>query len=113
MHEYAVVESIVRLAEDQARNHGAKKVIQINLVIGEMTGIEAESLEMYFELLSKGTVLEAARLNFTYIPAEFECEKCKEIYTKVKSAIECPVCGSLGRMTGKGKEFYMESIEVD
>ncbi|MGE5474581.1 MAG: hydrogenase maturation nickel metallochaperone HypA [Ignavibacteriales bacterium] len=113
MHEYAVAESIVRLAEDQAKKHNAQKVIQINLVIGEMAGIEPESLRMYFELLAEGTIVQSAKLNFTYISAQFKCEKCNEIYAKVKSAIECPLCGSFGRMTEKGKEFYMESIEVD
>jgi len=113
MHEYAVVENIVELAGNEANNHGAKKVTQINLVLGELSSIEPECLEMYFELLSKGTVLEGAKLYFKSILAELKCEQCGEIFKKNRSIIECPKCGKFGRFTGKGYEFYMESIEIE
>jgi len=113
MHEYAVVENIVALAEKEAQNHSAQKVTQINLVIGELASVQPESLEMYFELLSKDTVLEGAILRFKSVPAELKCEGCGETYEKKRSVLECPKCGSFGSFTGKGFEFYMESIEIE
>lgn len=113
MHEYAVVENIVALAGEQAGNYSAKKVTKINLVIGELTSIEPEALEMYFEILSQGTILEGAELSFKTIAAELKCEECGEIFEKKRSIIECPKCRKLGRFTGKGYEFFMESIEIE
>ena len=113
MHEYAIAENIIALVLEEAKSAGANKVIIINIIIGEISSVIPESVELYFEPLSKDTLLEGARLNFINVYAELKCNQCGKIYLKMKHGIECPDCRGVGVFTEKGREFYVESIEVD
>ncbi|MCX8129643.1 MAG: hydrogenase maturation nickel metallochaperone HypA [Clostridia bacterium] len=113
MHEYAVTKSLVNIVEEEAKKAGAGKVTEIKLVIGDLSTIIDESVQMYFDIISEGTVAQGARLIFRRVPAEFQCKSCGCVYNKPEKGFECPGCGSVGIPTGKGKEFYIESLEVE
>lgn len=113
MHEYAITESIVQLVSEEAKKANANKITVINIVAGEISGVIPECIELYFESIAEGTLLEEAKLNFEVVKAELKCTSCGEIFLKKKNEIECPKCGGTGRFTEKGKEFYIESIEID
>lgn len=113
MHEYAVTQNIVDIAVGEAESAGAKKITEIRLVIGELSSIIDESVSMYFEIISKGTAAEGARLVFRKVPAGLVCKSCCRKFSKSGSSFECPECGCDGSLTGEGKEFYIESLEVE
>ncbi len=113
MHEYAVTQSIVDIAVKEAEKAGASRISEIRLVIGDLSSIIDESVSLYFDIISKGTAAEGARLVFKRIPARFACPACGLEYDKPERGFECPGCGSTGRLAGGGKEFYIESMEVD
>ena len=113
MHEYAVTENILELVATEAKKAGAGKISTIRLVIGELSTFVDESIQMYFDILSKGTVAEGARLEFKRVTAMFECKVCSFRYGTDSSGFDCPVCKGPGRLTDEGSEFYIESIEVE
>jgi hydrogenase nickel incorporation protein HypA/HybF len=113
MHEYSITESLIALVLEEGERVKAEKVRSINLVIGELSTILPDCIKMYFEVIAKGTILEDAQLNFKEIKAELKCNLCGEIFSKNKNRYECPECGGLGVFTEKGKEFYIESIEIE
>lgn len=113
MHEYAVTKNIIDSAVDEATKAGANKILEIRLVIGELSSIMDESVQMYFDIISEGTMAHGARLVFKKIRAQFKCRSCGNIYDKPASGFDCPSCGGPGYPTGAGKEFYIESLEVD
>jgi len=113
MHEYAITESIIDIVSEEAKNAGAGRISKIKLVIGELSTIMDESVEMYFDIISRGTIAEGAKLVFTRVAAEFECRACKIRYNKKNNGFFCPVCGDMGTPTDIGKEFYIESIEIE
>lgn len=113
MHEYAVTQNVVEVAVREAEAAGAKKIIEIKLVIGDLSSIIDESVSMYFDIISEGTAAEGAKLIFKRMPAKFICKECGTEYEKPRSGFECPSCGGEGRLTGAGREFYIESMEVD
>lgn len=59
MHEYPVTLEIVRMAEKTAREKGGI-VKAIHLVVGEDSGFIGESIQMYFDVISEGTLCEGA-----------------------------------------------------
>ncbi len=113
MHEYAVTKNIVDIAVAEAKAANAGRVVEISLVIGDLSSIIDESVSMYFEIISKDTMAEGAKLSFKRKPAVFHCSRCGKNYNKPAKGFECPECGSLGTLTGAGREFYIESLEVE
>lgn len=110
MHELPVTEQIIKLAA--ARANGAK-VRQINLVVGEYSGFIGDSIMMYFEIISRGTQAEGAELVIRYVKPQLLCEKCGQHFVRERFSFTCPHCGGQGVPSAIGKEFYIESIEVE
>jgi len=113
MHEYAVTQGVLDTVLQEAKKHGAKKVTEIRLVIGDMSTVLDESVQMYFDIMSKGTMAESAKLVFKRVASRFRCKLCGNEYDKPRRGFECPQCGGLGLPTGVGREFYIESIDVE
>ncbi|MDF2985306.1 MAG: hydrogenase nickel insertion protein HypA [Eubacterium sp.] len=113
MHEYAVTQSMLNIALNEAKRAGASKILEIRLVIGDLSTILDDSVQMYFDIMSEGTVAQGAKLIFNRVKAEFKCKECGEIFVKPSKGFDCPKCGGLGTPTERGKEFYIESLEID
>lgn len=114
MHELAVTQSIMEIAERHARQAGAQRILAIRLVIGDLTGFVDDSIQFYFDFLSKGSLAEGARLEFERIGARVRCHACQAEYAPPDSRLwTCPSCGALGGEIVAGKEFYVASIEIE
>jgi hydrogenase nickel incorporation protein HypA/HybF len=113
MHEASITESVLSLALDKAREAGAKKVTRVNLVLGELSGVVGECLQMYFEVLAQKTPAEGAVLAFESKPAALKCRKCAKEFLPADHNWECPDCREANVEIISGRECYMESIEVD
>lgn len=113
MHEYSVTKSIINTVVEEAKKAGAEKITEIKLVIGDLSTIIDESVQMYFDIISEDTIAKGAKLTFKRYKAEFKCKECGMVFIKPKKGFDCPNCGGLGTPTGVGKEFFIESIEVE
>ena len=112
MHELSVVSSLVEIVQEEALQHGASRVVEVNLVIGERASILDESLFFYFDMLTPGTLAEGAKLTAKRIPSEFICLECGKAYL-AEADLRCSYCGGMGRLSEKGSEFYIDSIEIE
>lgn len=112
MHELSVTESVLEIACEHAQKAQAEKVTDIFLVIGRLSSIVDDSIEFYWNVISKGTLCEDARLHFKRIPAELVCLECKTKYTLEDELVPCPECGSARVRVIAGDEFNLESIEI-
>jgi hydrogenase nickel incorporation protein HypA/HybF len=113
MHELSITQSMLDLVLKQAEEAGAEQIGKINLVIGEMTGVVARSVQFYFDFISKGTLAEGAGLNFKLIPTTARCHNCGEEFRLGEFDWTCPHCQSNNIEITGGKELYVESIEVE
>jgi hydrogenase nickel incorporation protein HypA/HybF len=113
MHELSITQGILDIAISKAKEVESKKVLQIDLVIGEASSVIDDCIQFYFDIASRGTMAEGAKLNFNRKPLKVKCRDCGTEFNPGKEAWECPQCGKWDiQMTG-GMEFYMESIEVE
>jgi hydrogenase nickel incorporation protein HypA/HybF len=112
MHELSVTESVLEIACKHAEQAQAKKVTDIYLVIGKLSSIVDDSVQFYWDFISKGTICEEATLHFKRIPAEMVCLDCGHNYTLNDELTPCPQCGSARIRVVAGDEFNLESIEV-
>jgi len=113
MHEFSLTKQIVRIVNNTAADHHAKKVNKVHLVVGESSGIIPDSVQIYFDMIAVGTAAEGAQLVIKYIKPQMLCPNCNKNFIRPRFSFACPDCGTLGNPTDIGSEFYVESIELD
>jgi hydrogenase nickel incorporation protein HypA/HybF len=113
MRELQATQSILAKALLKAGEPNAKRIKAVHLAIGEIAELDQNSVQQYWEELSKGTPAEQAQLHFRLINAKVQCMACFMEYHPVDGQIHCPYCGSYGAKILSGEEFYVESVELD
>jgi hydrogenase nickel incorporation protein HypA/HybF len=113
MHELPIAENILNIAVEHAERAGAKRVTALHLVIGQLSSIVDDSIQFYWDIISKETVCAGATLRFERIPATLLCLDCGCSYTLNRELIACPQCDSIRLKVTAGEEFRLESIEVE
>jgi len=112
MHELSVTQAMLDMAVREAQKAGASSIDSISIVLGDLTGISEECVRFYFDIIKDGTLASGAVLYFKRVPAEFRCSKCGKVFKKEGLAFTCPECQSPGVLIDKGKELYIDNIEV-
>ncbi len=112
MHEYPITLEIVRIAEETARAKGGV-VKAIHLVVGEDSGFIGESIQMYFDVISEGTLADGATLTIKDVKPKMKCDACGALFERKRYSFTCPHCGGDGSPTEIGKEFYIESVDLE
>ena len=113
MHELSVTESVLEIACKHAEKAKAKKVTDIHLVIGRLSSIVDDSVQFYWNVISKDTICENANLHFKREPARLVCLDCQTEYTLEDDLMPCPQCGSSKVRVISGDVFNLESIEIE
>lgn len=112
MHELSVTESVLEIACRYAKKEQAKKVTDVYLVLGRLSSIVGESVQFYWDMISKDTLCENAKLHFKRIPAKLICLDCNHQYNLEDDLQPCPNCGSARVKVISGDEFNLDSIEI-
>ena len=112
MHELPVTMSILSIVLEHAKNVQASKIVQIKLIIGELSGIVPEYIQSQFEMLSKDTIAAGASILFNHPPTKLRCRNCDRIFTPKDRNWICPSCGEQEIEIVSGRECFVESMEV-
>src|SRR5512136_2942259 len=113
MHELAITQSMVNLVLEEAKKGGARKVKNINLVLGELSGVVGDCVQLYFGLMSKNTIAEGATISFKTVATKAKCRQCGKVFGVKESDWVCPDCRSVSIELVAGNELFVESIEVE
>jgi hydrogenase nickel incorporation protein HypA/HybF len=111
MHELPITEGILNLATEAA---GGRQITTSHLVVGELSSIVDDSVQFYFDVLSKGTLAAGAVLDFRRLPARVLCWECGrgfDVHAPLPAT--CPHCGGTKLQVTGGRELRVESIEVN
>lgn len=114
MHELGIVQQVVDQAVAQAQAAGAERITGLNLVVGALSDISPESVQFYFDLVSEGTPAAGAQLSFRWVQPAMRCRACGAEFSWAPDppTLTCPHCGSTSFELIRGREFYLESIDV-
>ena len=112
MHELPITEQIVELCSRRAEQLRGR-VKRVRLVIGLDSGFVGESVQMYFDVLSEGTLCEGALLDVEGVKPQLRCRECGGHFERRPFSFVCPKCGGEGEPTDIGKEFYIKDIELE
>lgn len=97
MHEYHLIENLIRTVLSQIKDNRVKEVY---IRKGYIQGHSQESFIRAYEVLTKNTVLEGSRLVIESKDVQIKCEKCGyegtlNSFDDLLPISECPRCNQL------------------
>ncbi|MBO4400877.1 MAG: hydrogenase maturation nickel metallochaperone HypA [Selenomonadaceae bacterium] len=112
MHEAALAENILQIAQETAAASHAHKISAIGLKLGEMSGVEVEALNFSFDVLKKNTPAAEAELKITRVPIRAKCNKCGKTFTVAHYNFFCPECDGI-LILQSGRELLVEFVDCE
>jgi len=113
VHELGITQNIVEIAEQTARDQGARKVLSVTIEVGELSGVIPDAVEFCFEACVQGTLLEGSRLIIDKIPGLGRCDDCRAEFRLDNMTFNCPACGSYALQRLQGEELSIREVEID
>jgi len=110
MHEMSITQGIIDICEQHA---GGRRVLSLDVEIGELSSVVPDAVEFCFEACSRGTLLEGARLNIVRIPGRGHCLDCGADTPLTAAFGSCARCGGYRVTIEAGEEMRVREIEVD
>lgn len=113
MHELALLQAVVDLLRKQAADHHIISVQKVKLVIGKMTMVMPDALEMAFSLYRQDPLFsQDAQLDIEERAVRAVCRNCRtEFTTEDIFGISCPDCGAFEVNLVAGDELFVDSFE--
>jgi hydrogenase nickel incorporation protein HypA/HybF len=114
MHELSIVESLIEQVEKEVAAAGHRgRVLGLELIVGRLSGANADSIRFAFELLAPETLVEKAELRIAEPKAVCCCEDCGGRQEIDELTAACPECGG-GRISFQGgQDLLLQSIELE
>lgn len=113
MHELSLVTSLFEVLEEEARKHGAKRVLSVRLRVGAMSGVVPDLLESAFDMYKKGTIAESAGLEIVVVPVKLRCPDCGGEAVREDTDFSCLACGSRRVEIVEGRDLVVDRIELE
>lgn len=113
MHEMSIAESVLQIVEDAVRAEGCTRVKTVWLEIGQLAGVEKDSLRFCFDVVTRDSVAQDARLEIIEIAGQGWCTGCACDVAVSARYEPCPSCGSFRIEVTGGEEMRVKELEVE
>ena len=132
MHEWALVDSVVKAAASVAEKERLKAVDEIVVVLGELQSIDRQAVDMIFEELKKDAPekVRSSRLVLETEKTLFKCRACGKTFASGEGGaldaaekeavhflpeaarvyLKCPACKSPDFQLERGRGIYVREI---
>ena len=113
MHEFSIAVNMVDIALEYADKSNASVVNEIELEIGELSGVVMDAMTLAMSAATKGTLLENARVRIIEVPGKARCRACGHTFAIKNLFDPCPQCGTFNPQIISGKELRVKSLNID
>lgn len=113
MHEMSIAEGILQIVEDAAVQQSFKRVSEVRLEIGALSGVEADALIFCLDVVLKNSIAEGARIELDKVPGTGFCLACSETVPVLARYDACPKCGSYQVQATGGTEMRVKDLLVE
>ncbi len=113
MHELSIAMSVIEIADEYAAKENATVVKEIEIEVGELSGVVLDALEFAMEVAVRNTILEQARCHYIRIPGVARCKKCGNEFSTTNLYTPCPKCNSFEQEFISGRELRVKSLMVE
>ena len=112
MHEYSLVEALVRRVEEEAQRRQALAVHALSVRVGELSGVDPELFQTAYDTFRAGTLCERAALTLNRVPASWSCPRCERPIARGE-VLTCPDCREPARLDDGGDALTLDGIEME
>ena len=109
MHEFRIAQNLLDVALKKAK---ARRIVNVNLLIGSFSEDREESIQFYWKDLARGTPGENANLHFQHVKADMKCFGCGGALGFDDKGSICAYCQDNNSQLSSGEDVKLESIEV-
>jgi len=113
MHEMALSESILKVMQDQAVSQKFKRVETVYLELGELACVTPEAILFCFDVVTKDSLADGAKLKISRSPGEALCMNCNQHVKVGKRGQPCPECSSYQLRITAGEDMWIKELEVE
>ncbi|HHF7349571.1 TPA: hydrogenase maturation nickel metallochaperone HypA [Legionella feeleii] len=113
MHELTLSRAILEIVKERAAEIHCQSVKKIYLEVGELSGIDQESLRFSFSVVARGGIAENASLEIIDIKGQAICDFCQETVMLKNYYDGCKICGQYSLRIIQGEELRVKSMEVE
>ncbi|ARG97686.1 hydrogenase maturation nickel metallochaperone HypA [Legionella micdadei] len=113
MHELTLSRTILDIIKQHASAMNCRSVKKIYLEIGQLIGVDQESLKFSFNVIAKGSIAESAELELIEIKGKAICDFCEEAVMLKNYYDGCAICGRYSLRIIQGEELRVKSMEVE
>lgn len=113
MHEMSLAEGILQIVEDTAAQQGFRRVTEVRLEIGALSGVEVDALSFCLDVALKGSVADGARVELERLPGQGYCLDCGKTVLVNALYDPCPTCGSYQVQATGGTEMRVKDLLVE
>ncbi len=113
MHELSIIQSLIPQLEEYITEKHYKKINKIYLEVGVLSGVIADALEFAYDICSKGSKIEGAKLLVKTVPVMVSCKKCGSNFEVQDYYFSCSKCKSTELDMISGNELKIKEIEVE
>lgn len=112
MHELSIANDILTIIRQNVPQEELKNVEYINVKIGDISGVVAESLEFCFHAIIAETRLSNAKLIIEKIPFAVKCNLCGSESSNDFGIRVCSECNSTDTTVISGLEMQVTDVEL-
>jgi hydrogenase nickel incorporation protein HypA/HybF len=109
MHELSIANAVLGTALKHA---DGRPVEVVAMRVGGLRQVVADSLLFYWEIVTRDTICEDARLELDEIESRLRCEECGCEWEPLIAAFRCPECASGEVTVVAGEELEIEYLEL-
>ena len=113
MHELSIAINVIEIAKEYAEKANAKVIHEIEIEVGDMSGVVLESLEFALDCSVKNTILENTKRIITKVVGKARCNNCSNEFEINDLYYPCPKCNQFNSEVIQGKELRVKSINID
>jgi hydrogenase nickel incorporation protein HypA/HybF len=113
MHEVAIAEGLLDLVCEEAARAAATRVRAIRLAVGPLAGVEPAALTQAFDVASRGSIAEGARIVLDAPAGRANCMGCGADFEVLSRDQPCPTCARHRWLLTRGDELRLVELEVD
>lgn len=112
MHELSLAGGILRVVEDAAAREHFRRVAQLRVEAGALSGVDVHALRFALEACANGTVLQGAEILIDEPPGTAWCLRCSTTVQIQTRADPCPLCGGHQIQPTGGSELRVVDLIV-